>query len=380
MADVYTSGSGNWTSLGNGVVNIKLRGTGGGGAAGEAGGGDRAGSGGGGGAYCEVIALPVTIGQSVAYSIGTPGIGGTYDNDDATAGTATTADGGTYSAGGGGKGGFGGGAAGGAGGTASGGDINTSGAAGSVNPTSTTGGAGGAGANSGGSGGVGGDPGVSLAGDGADPGGGGGGGGDNGSFGGGNTADGGGGGGGSAAFDFTADPLITSEILRPIDGLEEYAANTTWQDIDDTVTQPTVPGSVDYLEYPGTSITSYTEKWLVEPPTTGYIIRKATLWVLARSAQVSPNMYFTSARAKLNGTWYELTSLSPNNLSPVTVLWHQFEVTGISESTDSADIGFELVILSSGAHVDQKAQIDAAYLELTYPESVPSVGGFFAWW
>lgn len=178
----------------------------------------------------------------------------------------------------------------------------------------------------------------------------------------------------------TTAPALESEILRPIDGLEEDAANTTWQDIDDVVTQPSAPGSLDYLEYPGTSITTYTEKWLVEPPTSGYVIRKATLWVLARSAQALPVMYMNTARAKLNGTWYELTPLSHGNLSPVGVLWHQFEVTGISESSDSADIGFELTIYSSGSHVDQKAQIDAAYLELDYVELAPAAGGFFAWW
>lgn len=178
----------------------------------------------------------------------------------------------------------------------------------------------------------------------------------------------------------TSPASLVSQILRPIDGLEEDAANTTWEDIDDDVMQPATPGSLDYLEYAGTSITTYTEKWLVEPPDAGYTIRKATLWVLARAAQALPVMYMNTARAKLNGTWYELTPLSASNLSPVSVMWHQFEVTGISESTDSADIGFELTVYSSGAHVDQKAQIDAAYLELDYLEPSPAAGGFFAWW
>lgn len=197
---IYTSGSGTFI-VPDGVFLLtrELWGPGGGGAAGESGGGDRSGSGGSGGGYCKKNATAVTPGQAIAYSVGVPGTGGTYDNDDSTAGTATTTDGGTYTANGGGRGRFGGGVAADPGGSASGGDINTTGTTGSTNPTATVGGDGGAGAN-GGAGGAGANPGAALAQNGAAPGGGGGGGGDNGAFGGGDTADAGDGGAGKIRF------------------------------------------------------------------------------------------------------------------------------------------------------------------------------------
>lgn len=197
---IYTSGSGTFiVPAGVFLLTRELWGPGGGGAAGVAGGGNRSGSGGSGGGYCKKNASSVTPGQAIAYSVGVPGTGGTYDNDDSTAGTATTTDGGTYTANGGGRGRFGGGVAADAPGTASGGDINTTGTIGATNPTNTIGGAGGAGAN-GGAGGAGAVPGAALAQNGTVPGGGGGGGGDNGIFGGGDTADGADGGSGKIRF------------------------------------------------------------------------------------------------------------------------------------------------------------------------------------
>ena len=197
---IYTAGSGIFI-VPDGVFLLtrELWGPGGGGAAGEAGGGNRAGSGGSGGGYCKKNATAVTPGQAIAYSVGVPGTGGTYDNDDSTAGTATTTDGGTYTANGGGRGRFGGGVAADPGGTASGGDINTTGITGSTNPTNIIGGNGGA-SGGGAAGGLGAELGVRLAQNGTAPGGGGGGGGDNSTFGGGNTADGADGGAGKIRF------------------------------------------------------------------------------------------------------------------------------------------------------------------------------------
>lgn len=173
----YNSGSGNFTvPAGVTVVVIEGWGGGGGGAAAEAGGGNRAGSGGSGGGYFRKT-LMVTPGDLIAYSVGAGGTGGTKDNDDATAGGATTVAGGTYTANGGGKGGFGGGIASAAGGSASGGDINTTGTTGQTNPANTQGGNGGAGAN-GGAGGTGSPNTPVSAGAGTAPGGGGGGGSD----------------------------------------------------------------------------------------------------------------------------------------------------------------------------------------------------------
>jgi len=161
------------------LLTRELWGPGGGGAGGEAGGSrSSAGCGGSGGGYCKKNAMVVTPGQAIAYSVGVPGTGATYDNNDATAGTDTTTDGGTYIARGGGRGIAGSGVTPGPPGTASGGDINTTGTVGSLNPTRFTGGAGGAGAN-GGAGGAGAITGTSLAADGTAPGSGGGGGGEN---------------------------------------------------------------------------------------------------------------------------------------------------------------------------------------------------------
>ncbi len=189
--DEYNSGSGTWPSPVNGYVFIEWWGPGGGGASGEAGGGNRAGSGGGGGGYGSAVVL-VTDTDTIAYAVGAGGIGGTYDNDDATAGGTTTVDGGTYSATGGGKGLFGGGMAGGAGGVSSGGLVNIDGDDGTTNPTNIIGGAGGDGAN-GGAGGAGAVLGTSLAVDGSAPAAGGGGGGGKGTVGGGDTGGGAGG-------------------------------------------------------------------------------------------------------------------------------------------------------------------------------------------
>lgn len=369
MADVYTSGSGNWIAPHNGEVVIEGWGGGAGSGGGNSAGGGTAGSGGGGGGYF-LKTLTVTAGQSIAYSVGAGGTGGSYGNpgSNGTAGGTTTVDGGTYTANG--------GAAGQtastgtpAGGTASGGDINTTGGSGG-GAVSTTGGTGGSSPNGGAS--IAGTlPNAGSAASGNAPGGG-----APGGAGGVNGTAGGVGANGSASFDFTADPLITSEILRPIDGLEADAGNTTYQAIDDAINWPSSGGS-DYVSYSGSSAGTVVEKFRVTTPTPGYTIIGAKLWILAGAA-LNSTMRITNIRMKLNGTWYDL-GLQSDTLND-TPGWVSYELTDLNESSSSSDIGFEWSVTELFGTPGQSSQIDVAYMELTYQDLAPTGGGFFAWW
>lgn len=152
--DTFTSGSGTFT-VPSGVYALtrRARGPGGGGGGGIDDTGPASGTGGGGGGYSEDT-IAVLPGDTVSWSVGAPGSGGTLGNDDATAGGVTTC--GPLTANGGGRGrGLGSNTVG-SGGTASGGTTNISGSDGLGRPSTTVGGAGGQGANSGGSGGSGG--------------------------------------------------------------------------------------------------------------------------------------------------------------------------------------------------------------------------------
>ena len=80
-------------------------------------------------------------------------------------------------------------------------------------------------------------------------------------------------------------------------------------------------------------------------------------------------------RIKLNGTWYDLGAV--NRALGVGAAWYSFELTGISESSDRDDIGFEVTLTFAGGS-SQSIQIDAAYLELTYP-SLEQSSGFLMW-
>ena len=174
-SDLYTSGSGTWSSPINGYVLIEYQAPGGGGGAGEDG-SNAGGSGGGGGGFGSKV-LSVTNTDTISYSVGSVGTKGTYPNDDATDGGNTTVAGGTYTAVGGKRGrGQGNGSIVGAGGTASGGDVSETGASGSAR-SGNNGGAGGQGANSGGLGGTAGVSTTTDGGTGSNYGGGGGGGG-----------------------------------------------------------------------------------------------------------------------------------------------------------------------------------------------------------
>lgn len=355
MADVYTSGSGNWISPGNGVVLAKGNGGGGGGGGGNNAGGGTAGSGGGGGGYFEVE-IPVTTGQSLAYVVGPGGAGGTEGNPgtNGTAGGATTIDGGTYTANG--------GAAGQtastgtpAGGTASGGDTNITGSSG-----------GGAVGNVGGTGGASPNGGALVAGTipnagsvatGNAPGGGGPGG-----AGGVNGTDGGAGANGQVSFDFTADPS-SAAILRPIAGLEEDIGTPTWAYIDEVVTQPTSPGDGVFAEFVATGDVYYDAKYQVEAPDAGTLILGAKLWVLAHTEDAG-TVRIEQVRIKISGTWYDLGIVDDYlTESPV---WYSYPLVGIAESSDSTDIGFEVKIHDENWAGD-KALIDVAYLEVSYP-------------
>lgn len=170
---------------------------------------------------------------------------------------------------------------------------------------------------------------------------------------------------------------ITSEILRPIAGLESDVGNTTYQNVDDVVTQPTSPGDAAYASYGGTTTSITIEKLQVQQPSGGYTVIGATLWVLAHSL-LAGVMRIQTIRIKLNGTWYDLGLVS--SLLTTSPQWFSYTVTGMTESSDSDDIGFEWGIGDSLGTPSQAAKIDVAYLELQYLEIVPSVGGFFAWW
>ena len=354
MADVYTSGSGNWIAPSDGVVLAKGNGAGGGGGGGNNAGGGGAGSGGGGGGYFEVE-IAVTEGQSLAYVVGTGGAGGTEGNPgtNGTAGGATTIDGGTYTANG--------GAAGQtastgtpAGGTASGGDVNTTGSNGG-GAVSNVGGTGGASPN-GGATATGTAPnGTPLSGN--APGGGGAGG-----AGGVNGTDGGAGANGQVSFDFTADPS-SSAILRPIAGLEEDVGVAHWAYIDDVVTQPTSPGDGVFAEFWNVGDVYVDAKYQVEAPEAGTLILGAKLWVLAHT-EVAGTVRIEQVRIKISGTWYDLGIVDDYlTESPV---WYSYTLVGIAESSDSTDIGFEVKIHDEFWAGD-KALIDVAYLEVSYP-------------
>lgn len=371
MSDVYTSGSGNWTSPGHGTVDVELWGGGGGSGCGDGGGG---GSGGGGGAYLKKT-ITVTPGQTIAYSVGAGGAGVAYGVGGlASSGGTTTADGGTYTANGGAGGAsedFGGSAA---GGTASGGDINTTGSNGGPN-AGNTGGTGGASPNGGASqsgsastvAGVNGNP----------PGGGAGGAG--------KSASGATGAAGQASFTFTAATpvVLTSEALWPISGLEEDAANPTWINFSDRMHYPDIYGNAnDYVDYSaiGASAGEKRLKFKVEAPTPGYRVTNVKLYVWGFANYDSAGVaqaQISSVRLKIHGTWYDL-SIDPVTLSD-TAGWHVFELSGISESTNSDDIGFELGITELVGYSLQEINIDVAYLELTYPDLADNSSGFLLW-
>lgn len=172
----------------------------------------------------------------------------------------------------------------------------------------------------------------------------------------------------------TAPPvLVESQTLRPIAGLEEDVGTPKWAYIDDVVTQPAAGDGV-YAEYTGSGDVSYDEKFQVQQPDPGYTILGATLWILAHT-EVAGTIRIEQIRIKLNGTWYDLGVVDDYlTTSPV---WYSYALSGISESSDSADIGFE-VKLHDENWAGDKALIDVAYLELTYPDLSQS-SGFFHW-
>ena len=162
-----------------GVTSLQIELWGGGAGGGQGDGSSAGAGGGGGGAYCKKNALTVTPGQSIAYSVGTGGLGASLDDggigDNGVESTASSSP--QYRAGGGYS--LGQPSGGGDGGTASNGDTNTAGSDGS-SPSGFNGGAGGggggAGGGAGGAGAVNGSPVSGLGGTGTAPGGGGGGG------------------------------------------------------------------------------------------------------------------------------------------------------------------------------------------------------------
>lgn len=170
---------------------------------------------------------------------------------------------------------------------------------------------------------------------------------------------------------------VTNELLRPIAGLEGDVGNTTWDSLNDVVTQPTSPGSLDYVAYPGTSAGSVTEKFQVTAPTAGYTIIAAKLWILG-SADIASTMKISSIRLKINGTWYDLGAQV--DLLGSSPTWFSYELTGIHESSSSSDIGFEWTITELYGTASQDSRLDVAYMELTYLELSSPVGGFFLWW
>lgn len=171
---------------------------------------------------------------------------------------------------------------------------------------------------------------------------------------------------------------ITDEILRPIAGLEGDVGNTTWDSLNDVVTQPTSPGSSDYVAYSGTSAGSVTEKFQVEAPTPGYTIIAAKLWVLG-SADIASTMKISSIRLKINGTWYDLGGQV--DIFTTSPTWYSYEVLGVlNESSSSSDIGFEWTITELFGTPGQSSRLDVAYMELTYLDPSSPVGGFFLWW
>lgn len=362
MSDTYTSGSGNWTPDFTGTVDVFIRGPGGGGGGGGSGGGSNGGSGGGGGGYCEVIGLACTNGVPIAYVVGIPGTGGD-GGANGSAGTASTVAGGTYTANGG-TGGLNGdedNSVDTPGGTASGGTTNETGGDGTGVPSGDDGGAGGTGAGSGGPGGSGGiQSGVDAL-DGSAPGGGGGGG---------AKTEEPGGNGGAGEITFTPASLtdLTGGILRPIAGLDIDAGNSTWQTIDDVVTQPDSPGDLSYASYSGTSPGTTVEKFKVSAPFPGNTITGVRLWVLAH-ANFNSTMSLYTVQIKVSGTWNDLGTV--NDALTTSPQWFYYELTGLTESSDSDDIGFELGINESTGTIGQAAKIDVAYMEVSYEETIP---------
>lgn len=165
--------------------------------------------------------------------------------------------------------------------------------------------------------------------------------------------------------EYTAGGPLSSEILRPISGLEEDAGDSFWNLIDDVVTQPTTPGDLSYMSIPH----GVTQKFKVAPPTPGYTIISARLWILAHAefdiAGVTEFKIFI-LRIKLNGTWYDLGVVDQHLTTTPT--WYAFDLPLVYESTDSDDIGFQWIVTDPyGPYAGQYARMDVAYLELSYP-------------
>lgn len=162
--------------------------------------------------------------------------------------------------------------------------------------------------------------------------------------------------------------MTASQVLRPIAGLDTDSGNSTWQSIDDVVTQPDSPGDLSYASYSGASAATIVEKFKVAAPSLGNTITHARLWVLAH-ANIDGTMSVFTVRIKISGTWYDIGLVNdPLTTSPQ---WFYYEVSGITESSDSDDIGFELGINESTGTPGQAAKIDVAYMEVTYEETIP---------
>ena len=163
--------------------------------------------------------------------------------------------------------------------------------------------------------------------------------------------------------EYTAGGPLSSEILRPIAGLEEDIGTPTWAYIDDVVTQPTSPGDGVFAEFDGAGDVYFDAKYQVEAPEAGTLILGAKLWVLAHT-EVAGTVRIEQVRIKISGTWYDLGIVDDYlTESPV---WYSYPLVGIAESSDSTDIGFEVKIHDENWAGD-KALIDVAYLEVSYP-------------
>lgn len=80
-------------------------------------------------------------------------------------------------------------------------------------------------------------------------------------------------------------------------------------------------------------------------------------------------MSLYTVRIKVNGTWNDLGTV--NDALTTSPQWFYYNLTGITESSDSDDIGFELGINESTGTIGQAAKIDVAYMEVSYAETIP---------
>ncbi len=182
-------------------------------------------------------------------------------------------------------------------------------------------------------------------------------------------------------YTYTPPAPLTSEILRPVAGLDEFVGEVDWIRISEGFEYPDIYGhDGEYAYFPaGTSAGTNARKYRVAAPAPGYTITKATLYVWAYANYNTPSLAVSeiySVRMKLNGTWYDLGVVS-QTLGD-TLDWFVFELPGLNESTGSSDIGFEIAIRELHGYVYQQANIDVAYLELQYAPASQS-SGFFHW-